>query len=68
MLTPHIIYVDDGWANATRTPGRGAEGSAAGVASTAAEKAGGAANYAYGLATGDEELKQKGSEALWGKQ
>ncbi|OCH89112.1 hypothetical protein OBBRIDRAFT_836096 [Obba rivulosa] len=70
---------DDGWANASRSTGSGAAGTATGVtsgvvntaasaATTAASMAGGAAKMAYGHLAGDEATKQAGKEAVWGKQ
>ncbi|GJE98144.1 hypothetical protein PsYK624_143660 [Phanerochaete sordida] len=65
---------DDGWANA-RSTGTGIGAAASSVASTAtstamsaANMAAGAARMAYGHAVGDEQAKQAGKEAVWGKQ
>ncbi|KAI0059088.1 hypothetical protein BV25DRAFT_1809609 [Artomyces pyxidatus] len=62
---------DDGWANATRTPGSDSSGGvlsgAAGAAYGAANAAAGAAKYAYGHVAGDEQTKKAGSDALFGK-
>ncbi|KAI0792855.1 hypothetical protein C8Q75DRAFT_751706 [Abortiporus biennis] len=70
---------DDGWANATRSTGsstgtsgggssaQGVLGTASGYAASAASTAAGAARLAYGHATGDEQAKQAGREAIWGK-
>jgi len=56
---------DDGFANATQTPGRG--GSNAGV-KRAYEAAGGAAKVAYGNVTGDQATKKAGQEAMYGER
>ncbi len=67
------INVDDGWANAAaRTTGPGITGAAwdtaSGAASSAATMATGTARMAYGHIAGDEDAKQAGKEAVWGKQ
>ncbi|KAF7796757.1 hypothetical protein EIP86_007940 [Pleurotus ostreatoroseus] len=63
---------DDGWANARTGGSSGITGTAwdtaSGVASSAATMAGGAARMAYGHIAGDEDAKQAGKEAIWGKQ
>lgn len=64
-------HVDDGFANATQTPGRGG-GAGVGqkayeTVSSAAGAAGGAAKMAYGTAVGDEATKQAGRDAMYGK-
>ena len=70
-------FSDDGWANATRESGTssGVTGGASGLTSTATEYASqaasvaaGAAKLAYGHATGNEEVKRQGSDAVWGSQ
>lgn len=59
---------DDGFANATQTPGRGAGMGQKpyDAASVATEKAAAAAKVAYGTAAGNEAAKQAGKDALYG--
>ncbi|KAJ6596813.1 hypothetical protein DFH09DRAFT_1023152 [Mycena vulgaris] len=60
---------DDGWAHATVQPGSQNTSTIAepGIAARAAQVAAGSAKMAYGHATGNEEVKQAGSEAVYGK-
>ncbi|TRM57572.1 hypothetical protein BD626DRAFT_514332 [Schizophyllum amplum] len=64
---------DDGWANASQTPGgaqtrtAGVAGTATNLASGAASVASGTAQAAYGYAMGDEQAKKAGKEAVFGK-
>ncbi|KZT57060.1 hypothetical protein CALCODRAFT_470095 [Calocera cornea HHB12733] len=51
---------DDGWANATTTPGTTGTTSS----STAANAAAGAGKFAYGHVTGDETLKEEGRKDI----
>ncbi|EJD48479.1 hypothetical protein AURDEDRAFT_162440 [Auricularia subglabra TFB-10046 SS5] len=53
--------------NWTRTA-QDATSTAASTAQTAAASATGAAKFAYGHLAGNQELKNQGSEQLWGKQ
>ncbi|KAJ7098000.1 hypothetical protein B0H15DRAFT_823709 [Mycena belliarum] len=60
---------EDGWAHATVNPGQNTTSNAEpGIAAKAANIATGGAKMAYGYATGNEEVKQVGSEAVYGKQ
>ncbi|EAU88588.1 hypothetical protein CC1G_04294 [Coprinopsis cinerea okayama7 len=66
---------EDGWANATKTPGNApTKGIVSGITTQATEVARGAANTAtgaakvvYGTVVGDEQTKQVGREAIYGK-
>ncbi|KAL1746363.1 hypothetical protein HDZ31DRAFT_72944 [Schizophyllum fasciatum] len=61
---------DDGWANATQTPGRHqatVADTAKSIATSAAAVATGTAQAAYGYAVGDEQAKKAGKEAVFGK-
>ncbi|EGN95439.1 hypothetical protein SERLA73DRAFT_186440 [Serpula lacrymans var. lacrymans S7.3] len=55
---------DDGWANDKSTRASNAPGTGSRIASTVE----GAANYAYGVATGDHTTKEAGKEAIFGKK
>jgi len=61
---------DDGWANVSQTGPASADarGTATGYVSSAAGVAAGAARLAYGHVAGDEQAKQAGKEAVWGKE
>ncbi|KAJ7774741.1 hypothetical protein B0H16DRAFT_1759628 [Mycena metata] len=62
---------DDGWAHATVKPGSQSTNTTsepAGVAAQAANIATGGAKMAYGYATGNEEVKREGTEAVYGKK
>ncbi|KAJ7709984.1 hypothetical protein B0H17DRAFT_1191112 [Mycena rosella] len=64
---------DDGWAHATVQPGSqnattNELKSEPGMVGKAASVATGGAKMAYGYATGNEEVKQAGAEAVYGKQ
>ncbi|KAJ7452504.1 hypothetical protein B0H11DRAFT_1741818 [Mycena galericulata] len=56
---------DDGWAHANKTTTTTSE---PGVVEKATNVATGGAKMAYGYATGNEEVRQAGSEAVYGKQ
>ncbi|KAJ6496601.1 hypothetical protein C8R47DRAFT_1114757 [Mycena vitilis] len=59
---------DDGWAHATVKPGSQNTSEPAGIAGQAANLASGGAKLAYGYATGNEEAKRVGAEAVYGKK
>ncbi|KAJ7685107.1 hypothetical protein DFH06DRAFT_1157469 [Mycena polygramma] len=59
---------DDGWAHATVKPGSQNTSEPAGIAGQAANLASGGAKMAYGYATGNEEAKRAGAEAVYGKK
>ncbi|KAJ6547483.1 hypothetical protein B0H19DRAFT_1075325 [Mycena capillaripes] len=59
---------DDGWAHATVKPGSQNTSEPAGITAQAANIATGGAKMAYGYATGNEEVKRAGTEAVYGKQ
>ncbi|KAJ6630711.1 hypothetical protein B0H10DRAFT_1774422 [Mycena sp. CBHHK59/15] len=60
---------DDGWAHATKQPGQNTStDSEPGMAAKAVSMATGGVKMAYGYVTDNEETKQAGAEAVYGKK
>lgn len=58
---------DDGWANATTTPGQSTTTTASSTLESAANVASGAAKMAYGTVTGNTAHVEEGKQAVYGK-